>query len=94
MGADRILRVVVGDRCSLCDVALDRLRTPANLLGLRISIETLDVGDHRDRYATRVPVVLDPVDRVLAEGRISTGEAWWVALAARLRRFPSRDSGT
>lgn len=90
----RILRVIVGDRCSLCDVALDRLRLPAHLMGIEIAIESLDAPGHRELFATRVPVIVDAHDRVLAEGRISSAAAWVAVGRARLRRTLSRDSGT
>jgi hypothetical protein len=94
VAAKRVLRVVVGERCSLCDVVLDRVRTPVSLLGLRLAVESLDVHDHRQRYAARVPVLLDGTGRVLDEGRISAAAAWKAAMRARLGRLPRRDSGT
>ncbi len=87
MSDRRILEVVVGSTCSLCDVALDHLRLPARLLGLTVRTRSLDTVDDRDTYAARVPVVLDRAGRVLAEGRVGSAAAWTAVLRARLGRL-------
>jgi len=87
----RILRVVVGDHCSLCDTALARLMSAGRIVGVDITTETLDEGDNRERYGTRVPVVLDPRRRVVAEGRIGSFDAWRVVLRCRLAPVSETD---
>lgn len=83
MRGDSRLRVVVGDHCSLCDTALARLMSAGRIVGVGVTTETLDEGDNRDRFATRVPVVLDRRRGVIAEGRIGTLDAWRAVLRCR-----------
>ena len=62
--------------CSLCDEALQTLRLAAK--PPLVEITTIDVDSDRDllkRFGNRVPVVLSPDGRVLAEGRISKRQA-------------------
>ena len=84
MADRRILTVVVGDDCSLCDVALARLRLPARTLGVAIATEDLDHGENRERYGVRVPVVKSPSGAVLAEGIVSQAAAWMAVIRTRL----------
>lgn len=93
MAAKRILKVVVGTSCSLCDEALDRLRLPAAIMGVGIVTERLDREAHPASFATRIPVVLDGSDRVLAEGRISGTSAWSAVIRARFAAAGGADSG-
>ena len=84
MADRRILTVVVGDSCSLCDVALARLQLPARTLGVSIVTEGLEVDDNREQYGVRVPVVVGPTGNVLAEGNVSQAAAWMAAIRTRL----------
>ena len=62
--------------CSLCDEALQTLRLAAK--PPLVEITMIDVDSDRDllkRFGNRVPVVLSPDGRVLAEGRISKRQA-------------------
>jgi ribosomal protein S5 len=93
VGAERILTVVIGSSCSLCDAALDRLRLPADLLRVRIVTEHLDESDQGERFSTRVPVVLGPEGGVVAEGRITASAAWKAVVKARFGRRDTTDSG-
>ena len=80
----RALRFLTRPACSLCEQAHTALRIPARVLGVRV--ESVDVDADAglsERYGSRVPVVAASDGRVLAEGRISRGDAWRVVWAAR-----------
>jgi hypothetical protein len=70
------LRFLAREGCHLCDQARPLVGSVARRLG--IPIEEIDVDEHDDllvSYGLRIPVVLAPDDRVLAEGVIDNRRA-------------------
>jgi hypothetical protein len=65
------LTFLTRSECHLCAAAEPIVRRVATEFGAAVSVVDID-GDPelQGRYATRVPVVLGPVDRVVAEGVI------------------------
>lgn len=86
MAGSRILTVVIGSSCSLCDTTLDLVRSPARILGVAIRTESLADGSNDADFRTRVPVLLDERRRVVAEGRVSGFDAWIAVIRTRLGR--------
>lgn len=88
MTADRVLLTFVTRRdCELCDAALARLEPAAGRLGVQIAV--VDVADDSDleaAYGEVVPVILDGNGAVLAQGQISSRQAWFAAVRARASR--------
>jgi len=65
------LRLVVSNGCHLCEEAEPVVRRVARRYGFGVEIVDIDADDELVRlYALRVPVVLDPAGRVVAEGII------------------------
>ena len=71
--------------CGLCDEALPLLQSSTRRLGVElVPVDiTADPGLEAE-YHLRIPVVLDRRGKVLAEGRLTRGEAWKAALSAFL----------
>ncbi|MDJ0924936.1 MAG: glutaredoxin family protein [Acidimicrobiia bacterium] len=69
--------------CGLCDEALPVVKRATRRLG--VELVTVDItadSNLEAEFDLRIPVILDRKGRVLAEGRISRGEAWRAALSA------------
>lgn len=70
--------------CGLCEAAWPHVAAASR--ALRIEVRAVDVtGDEelQTSYGARLPV-LACGERVLAEGRISRGAAWWAVVRGRL----------
>ena len=80
------LLFVTRDRCPLCQEAWPVVRRVARLAGVRVRAVDVDSDDEfLALYALRIPVVLDPEGRVLAEGHIRPGGLLAAVVASRLR---------
>jgi len=66
------VRFLTRQDCHLCGEALRILEKETTRLGLSmIEVDVDEDATLRERYGTRIPVVLGPGDIVLAEGRIA-----------------------
>ena len=65
------IKFLTREACHLCDAARPLVRSEARLLGIEMIEVDVD-GDDRllALYGLRIPVILGPGDRVLAEGVI------------------------
>lgn len=80
-----VLRFITKQRCSLCEEAGPRILSAAGKLGVDVQVVDVDTDPQLlEAFGSRVPVLLNARDRVLAEGRIGTGSAWLAALRVRV----------
>lgn len=88
MTSDRVQLTFVTRRdCELCDDALVRLEPAADRLGVAVTIvDVADDDDLKTAYGESVPVILDGNGTVLAQGQITSRQAWFAALRARASR--------
>lgn len=80
------IKFLTREGCRLCDEARPLIFSEAERLG--IAVEEIDIDQDEDllvNYGLRIPVVLGPEDRVLAEGAIDEPKALRRALR-RARR--------
>ncbi len=81
---DFFVRFLTRPGCHLCEDARPLVDRAARFTGARV--ETVDITSDAEtavRWDLRIPVVLDPSGRVLAEGRIEMGGLVWRMLRAR-----------
>ncbi len=72
--------------CHLCDEAEPLVRRSARLVGADLVRRDIDQDRGLSReYGSRIPVVLGPSGRVLAEGRIQPGGLLPAILVERIR---------
>ncbi|MDH5372234.1 MAG: glutaredoxin family protein [Acidimicrobiia bacterium] len=73
-------------QCGLCKVAAPVILRVAGIARARLNVLDVDMDeDLFDRYEHRIPVVLGPDGRVLAEGEVSFGRLLWATVRARAR---------
>jgi hypothetical protein len=91
--SDFFVQFLTRPGCHLCEDARPTVQRAARMTGTRV--EDVDITEDPEttvRWDLRIPVVLDPSGRVVAEGRIDLGT---FELARRLlaARFGQRPSG-